>query len=231
MKKNLLLITLFIIFSFAACGDISGSDSSDTVMSQNTESVEDVNTNEDKTSSVKNDESDSVEDEEESPQVESTGKKDYVSASGFWNGDDYFDIEGYLEANCVMVKMGTMDLQTGSFTESNEKHDYYIAYFDMSHENNVSINIYAPMVQAMYIMHGDNGHHFEFYPSEAYDNLDDLVTVNQLGNKINRITINSIIYAIELYEANPYEEDPFTNYEDGRFGQSWISKGESYTSK
>ena len=233
MKKNLLLITLFIIFSFAECGDISGSDSSDSAMPQISESVEDINnTNEDKSSSlVENADLDRVDDDDELPQVERTEKTEYVSASGFWSGDDYFDIEGYLEANCVKVKMGTMDLQTGSFTESNEKHDYYIAYFDMSFENNASITIYAPAVHSMFIMHGDNGHHYEFYPSQVFENSNDLVTVNQLGNKINRITIDSIVYAIELYKANPYEEDPFTNYEDGRFGQSWFDKGESYVEK
>ena len=234
MKRKSLVIILCMatIVCFTACSNSGGKKTSSTSTSDNnsvttTEYTKDV-ANESTDTEV---DSISTSEDNTTEAVQNAIKyiDTYYPASDYWQGSDYFDIEAYLEANCVKIKKGYLDVNTGSFVESDDKHEFYQAWLDMNRENNIEFEVYG-IGTYLHIMHGDDGFHYEFLPTELFDNLDDKVTVNQSGWTMPRTGIESMDYVMQLLKQHPTELDPFTDYNDGRY-RSWFSKNESHIMK
>lgn len=228
-----LFITTFALTALTACGGkdekaIPAPAAQKVIDSENNGSVQNVANSDEELKAVQKEEQQGASEKKSSDNNTLETKTEYVPAFGFWQGDSFFDMDGYLKANCNDVRIGKLDRSTYSFVESDEKHDYYIVHFDSRKSNYVSLSIYGTSVHDMRIMHGDSGYHYTFWPMQIYDNLEDKVVINQTGYEVIRPVIDSIDYAIQLYKANPEAEDPFTGYEDGRFGQNWIDKEPCY---
>lgn len=144
-----------------------------------------------------------------------------VDPASYWQGDDYFDICGYLEAcGCKIMYMTLVD---GSFhfsdTYSSDIMGYSVFFTEgSSHPNDSSAslvlcftnNAFYNGVNTLGISYYDNNnsYHESYIPLPIFDNQRDIV-VDQYGNTLDIHTITQIEMLINKLHATQFHGESF----------------------
>lgn len=152
-----------------------------------------------------------------------------VDPAPYWQGDDYFDMVGYLEA-CGCKVMCT-NFNNGDLTTSNDYSSNTIAYtvrFEETASDSdgsaalmlcLTNNDFCSGVNTLAVSYydGSNSYHRDFTPLPIMDNQRD-ITVDQYNNTLDIHTITQIEMLVnKLYTTHWYgqsSEDMATFFED-----------------
>lgn len=156
----------------------------------------------------------------------------YASADNFWQGDDYFDLEGYLRENgATSIKKGHIDFNIGDFVESDDNITIYVA--DFEHPYWVA-TIYLPAEMSGvsfryggYVVNGQPRFTPEHLatPSVSYDKQR-VIKVDSIGTESSDVVIAMLDKMIYLTRQYPNEDDPFQYNDDISLFSYTTSRGD-----
>lgn len=222
-KVAIVLILSMILSTITACGNASAKNDGVRINSDGTvseigdsddegEDSDDSNDEIASDSSVSEDpENDFAEDDDSSLSSSvSTPSGDYVSDESFWDGDDKFDLKGFLEANGYRVDDWPTEPKDPDATKN------YKAYYGpwMLRLNsgtgaNMTLNRYEKSNNGTI---ENTGMRYETnnYPLVKPD--DKKITVTG-GTSVNESALNLMIIAIRSLKEYPDDEDPLSHYD------------------
>lgn len=159
--------------------------------------------------------------EDEPTYEDNTGHEPESYGSGnpqdYWQGNDYFDLAGYLKAN------GAIDAfpSDSHYEKVTSNALFYVAYTSdytwrlMIYNSEYSGNIVVTWFNHMQPPYDKDGPSYMVFPKDSSRQTNySVITVDSYGNTVPDYTIETVITVMQAIQSNPDNQDPLSSYTD-----------------